>query len=100
MVSDKYTAVWVSHSSIGNFLKCPRAYFLNNVYRDPNTGHKITLMSPHLALGQAVHEVLESLSYLKVSKRFSQPLVPMFERVWEKVSGKRRICESECGGKI
>lgn len=25
---DKYSAVWVSHSSINDFLKCHRAYFL------------------------------------------------------------------------
>ena len=37
MAVDKYTAVWVSHSSMGDFLKCPRAYFLHNVYKDPKT---------------------------------------------------------------
>ena len=76
MTGDKYTAVWVSHSSISDFLQCPRAYFLNNVYRDPQTGHKINLMSPPLALGQAVHYVIESLSILNVDKRFTEPLMP------------------------
>src|SRR3989338_4517432 len=32
-MKDKYTAVWVSHSSITDFLKCPRAYFLHNIYK-------------------------------------------------------------------
>lgn len=89
MTKDRYTAVWVSHSSIRDFLQCPRAYYLNNVYRDPQTGHKITLMSPPLALGQAVHEVLESLSVLPTDKRFAQPLAPKFDEVWKKVSGKK-----------
>lgn len=89
MAQDKYTAVWVSHSSISDFLKCPRAYFLNNVYRDPKTGHKITLMSPPLALGQVVHAVLESLSVMPAEKRFVEPLALKFEKVWEKVSGKK-----------
>ncbi len=89
MSGDKYTAVWVSHTSIGDFLKCPRAYFLKNVYRDPNTGHKIKLMSPHLALGQTVHETLESLSVLPKDERFREPLAVRFDRVWEKVKGKK-----------
>lgn len=85
MPKDKFSAVWVSHSSIGDWLKCPRAYFLKNVYKDPKTGHKISLMSPPLALGQAVHEVIEGLSGLAVDRRFSEPLTLKFDRVWPKV---------------
>ena len=88
MPKDKYTAVWVSHSSISTFLKCPRAYYLQNVYKDPATGHKIKIISPPLALGQAVHEVLESLSVLPTVSRFKQPLLEKFEKSWKKVSGK------------
>jgi len=88
MPKDKYTAVWVSHSSISTFLKCPRAYFLQNVYKDPKTGHKIKIISPPLALGQVVHEVLESLSVLPTASRFRQPLLEKFEKSWQKVSGK------------
>ncbi|HBP51429.1 MAG: hypothetical protein US68_C0008G0070 [Candidatus Shapirobacteria bacterium GW2011_GWE1_38_10] len=87
-MSDKYTALWVSHSSISAFLECPRAYFLKNIYKDPKTGHKIKLMSPPLALGQAVHEVIESLSEIKTDLRFSEPLLDKFERSWKKLSGK------------
>lgn len=89
MIGDKYTALWVSHSSINNFLHCPRAYYLNNVYKDPRTGHKITIISPPLALGQVVHRVLESLSHLPAKKRFDEPLMRKFEETWQKVSGKR-----------
>ncbi len=89
MTQDKYSAVWVSHTSINDFLECPRAYYLKNVYRNPKTGHKIKLMSPPLALGQAVHEVVESLSVLAVDKRFSEPLIAKFERSWQKISGKK-----------
>lgn len=88
MPEDKFSATWVSHSSIKDFLNCPRGYYLNNVYRDPNTGHKISLMSPPLALGQAVHDVVESLSILETSKRFQEPLLEKFERSWQKVAGK------------
>jgi ATP-dependent helicase/DNAse subunit B len=89
MAKDKYSAVWVSYSSISDFLKCPRAYYLKNVYKDPKTGNKIQIMTPPLALGQAVHEVVESLSVLPTDQRFNTPLVEKFEKVWEKISGKR-----------
>lgn len=88
MPPDKYSAVWVSHSSIGDYLKCPKAYYLNNLYRDKETGNKISIIQPPLALGQAVHEVLESLSVLPTVERFKIPLVDLFEIAWKKVSGK------------
>jgi len=89
MVADRYSATWVSHSSISDFLKCPRSYYLKNVYRDPGTGHKIKLMSPPLALGSAVHEVIESLSILPVERRFVEPLTVKLDYVWSKVTGKK-----------
>ncbi len=88
-MKDKYSAVWVSHSSINDYLACPRAYFLKNIYRDPKTNHKVMLMQPPLALGQAVHEVIESLSVLPVGDRFAESLLDKFERVWRGISGKR-----------
>jgi len=84
---DKYKATWVSHSSISDFLKCPRLYFLNNVYKDPYTNHKICLTNPYLSLGQAVHEVVESLSTIPVDLRFKESLLGKFDQVWESVSG-------------
>ena len=89
MSDDKFSAVWVSHSSIGDFLKCPRAYYLKNVYKDPKTNHKIQIISPPLALGQAVHDVLESLSNIPTPDRFNEPLVPKLEAVWKKVAGTK-----------
>lgn len=86
---DKYTAVWVSHTSISDFLQCPRAYYLKNIYKDPNTRHKVQLMSPPLALGQVVHTVLESLSILPGAERFKESLINKFERSWQSVSGKK-----------
>lgn len=86
---DKFIATWVSHSSISDYLECPRGYYLKNVYKDLKTGHKITLMSPPLALGQAVHSTLEALSEIPRDERFSMPLPNLFKQEWEKVSGKR-----------
>lgn len=86
---DKYQATWVSYSSISDFQKCPRLYYLNNVYKDPTTGNKITLMKPPLALGQVVHETLESLLELPKEKRMKQDLLASFEQNWQDVAGKK-----------
>lgn len=89
MVLDKYSATWVSHSSISDFLKCPRSYYLRNVYKNPKTGKKMTVMTPPLALGQAVHEVIESLAKLPSEERFLISLVKKLDPVWLKVTGKK-----------
>jgi ATP-dependent helicase/DNAse subunit B len=89
MPKDKYTAVWVSHSSISDYLECSRAYYLKNIYKDPKTGNKIQIISPPLALGQAVHEVLESLSKLPKEERFSESLITKLDKAWQNVSGQK-----------
>ncbi len=86
---DKFTATWVSHSSINDFLKCPRLYYLRNVYKNPMTGRKITLITPPLALGQTVHDVIESLSIMPVEERLSKPLAKKLEKAWEEITGKK-----------
>ena len=88
MVQDKYNSIWVSHSSIGDFLKCPRLYFLHNVYKNEH-GKKINLTSQALSLGQAVHGTLEGLARYKAEERFLKPLENSFEEEWKKVSGKQ-----------
>lgn len=88
MTNDKYSAVWVSSSSINDFLKCPRLYYLRNVYKDPVSRHKINIINPSLALGQAVHEVLEALSVIPVEERFKTSLLTTYDEIWGKVSGK------------
>lgn len=86
---DKFTAVWLSHSSIGTFKSCPRAYYLSTLYRDPRNNHKISLITPAMALGSAVHEVLESLSVLPTVDRFKVSLVERFQSAWSKLSGEK-----------
>lgn len=89
MPPDKFSALWVSHSSISDFLVCPRAYYLKNIYKDPQTGHKIQITSPALALGSAVHEVIEKLSEIPTKERFSENLLAKFNQIWDKYSGKK-----------
>lgn len=87
---DPYKAVWVSHSSMGDFLKCPRLYYLHNVYKNKN-GRKIAIVTPHMSLGVAVHNTLENLSNYKLEQRvdiIKNRLLDDFESNWQKVSGK------------
>lgn len=86
---DKFSATWVSHSSIAAFLQCPRSYYLKNVYKSPQTGRKMQIMTPALALGSAVHEVLESLSVIPTLERFRESLVQLFDQKWIKYQGKK-----------
>src|ERR1700690_1638838 len=87
-MADKFKATWVSHSSIADFLKCPRLYYLRNVYKDPKTGHKITIMTPPLALGQSVHSVIEFFSLIPAEERFNAKIFDKYDEEWKKVSGK------------
>lgn len=86
---NKYNAVWVSHSSMGDFLTCPRLYYLNNIYKDPKTGRKISLINPALALGSAVHNTIEPLAKVPAEKRMVQPIKEKFGSEWSKISGKK-----------
>jgi ATP-dependent helicase/DNAse subunit B len=86
---DKYKAVWLSHSSISDFLKCPRLYYLRNIYKDPRTGRKINVMKPSLALGQIVHEVVEGLSLLPSDQRFAVSPLKKFDLSWHKIEAEK-----------
>ena len=89
MAKDKYSALWVSHSRINDFKACPRAYYLKYIYRNPKTGHKMKLMTSPLALGQVVHDVLDSLKELPTKDRFKISLVGKLHELWEKIEGKK-----------
>ena len=87
-MKDKFTATWISHTSISDYLRCPRSYYLKNVYKDRETGKKIQIVSPALSLGSAVHEVLEGLSNIPTEKRFDISPIVQLEMAWSKYAGK------------
>jgi len=86
---DKYSAVWISYSSMSNFLNCPRLYYLNNIYKDPATGRKMTIVNPALALGSVVHNVIEPLAKVRSDRRLDQPIEEKFDSEWSKISGSK-----------
>lgn len=102
-MQNKYNATWLSHSSVSDFLKCPRLYYLRNIWRNKK-GNKINIVSPSLSLGLAVHQVLEPLADLKVEERLDQLCLPNtllgsdvhltkllenYEKNWKKFTGKK-----------
>jgi len=87
-MKDKFTATWISHTSISDYLRCPRSYYLKNIYKDRENGKKVQIVSPALSLGSAVHEVLEGLSQIPTDKRFDISPVVKFESLWQKFTGK------------
>lgn len=87
-IMDKYSAIWLSHSSINTFKSCPRAYYLSSIYRDPRNNHKVALVTPAMSLGNAVHAVIEGLSVLPTAERFKVSLIEKFQTAWQKVHGQ------------
>ncbi len=65
---DKYKAIWMSHSSMGDYEKCHRLYYLHNIYKNKDN-KKINITSPYMSLGIAVHNVVEALKTLKSDDR-------------------------------
>lgn len=86
---DKYKAVWVSYSSISDYLKCPRAYYLKNIYKNPESGKKIEIVNPALALGSSIHAVIEPLSSIEPLTRFSGDLIKTFDSELSKYKGEK-----------
>jgi RecB family exonuclease len=84
-----FGAIWLSHSSISDFDKCPRLYYLRNIYKEPGSGKKIQVVSPYLTLGITVHDTLEAIRYLPVKERFEKPLTDIFEELWVNAEGKK-----------
>src|SRR5579872_1602954 len=89
MEYQKKPDLWVSHSSIHDYLTCPRAYWIRHLYRNPKTNNKVNLINPALALGSIVHQVLEALSVVKSEDRLKEPLLEQYEKAWEKISGEK-----------
>ena len=84
---DKYKAIWLSHSSYENYIKCPRLYYLANIYKDPKTNNKIGVTSPHMSLGIAVHNVLEPLANIPSEQRSGIDLIKNYEEEFNKFRG-------------
>ncbi len=79
--------LWISHSAISSFKRCPHLYYLEYVYHNPRTGNRIQVINPYLALGSAVHETIEELLDVPIKKRVQASLKDRFYEVFEKYRG-------------
>lgn len=81
-------AIFLSSTSLNDFLKCPRSYYLKNIYRDPRNNYRLQIASPYLSLGATVHDVIkwyltcEEIPSLEETKQ-------KFTDLWGKYHGKR-----------
>lgn len=80
--------IYLSYTSLKDFLKCPNSYYLKNIYRDPKSGFRIQIASPYLTLGSTVHDSVKW--YLDIKAQASKDaLMQKFRNFWLKYRGKR-----------
>ncbi len=77
--------IWLSHTSLGDFEKCHKLYYLRNWYRDNTKGNnfRIQVASPYLSLGQAVHDAIDHfVTRYPVNIRTKDKLFHEYDRAW------------------
>ncbi len=79
--------LWISHSALSAFDRCPYLYYLEYIYRNPRTGRRIQIVNPYLSLGSAVHETIEGLSEYSPKERSRISLKERFEKIFESYKG-------------
>jgi CRISPR/Cas system-associated exonuclease Cas4 (RecB family) len=81
-------AIYVSYTALNDFLNCPRAYYLKNIYRDSRHDYRLQIASPYLNLGSLVHDTIRW--YLESSDKPSvEQTLKQFRNFWGKYRGKR-----------
>lgn len=80
--------IFISYTSLSDFLKCPRSYFLKNIYKNPDTNNRIQLASPYLSLGSTVHDSVKWFLELE-EKPTLEELIKKYRDIWPKFTGKR-----------
>lgn len=91
--------IFLSYTSLNDFLRCKRAYYLKNVYRDPKTAFRLQIVSPQLTLGSTVHDAIrwyfEQPQQPSHNRRFQdsseayEQLVGQFKKLWQRFRLKR-----------
>lgn len=79
--------LWISHSAISSFERCPHLYYLEYRYKNPKTGRRIQIINPYLSLGLSVHEAIEGLAKFSLQERKKISLCERFTKIFEEYSG-------------
>ncbi|OGE15492.1 hypothetical protein A3F00_00835 [Candidatus Daviesbacteria bacterium RIFCSPHIGHO2_12_FULL_37_11] len=80
--------IFISYTSLSDFIKCPRTYYLKNIYRDKNTGFRIQVASPYLSLGGVVHDSIRWFLDMKGQVNKDQ-FEKKFRNLWLKFRGRK-----------
>lgn len=74
--------IYLSYTALSDFIKCPRAYYLKNLYRTED-GLRMQIASPYLTLGATVHDSLKW--YLQQPQKPSEKeVIDKFRNFWRK----------------
>lgn len=79
--------IYISYTGLTDYLKCPRSYYLKNIYRDKD-GFRLQIISPFLTLGAVVHDSIKW--YLQMNGQITwEQFEKKFRNLWLKYSGKK-----------
>ncbi len=79
--------LWISHSALSSFERCPHLYYLEYLYKNPKTGNRIQVINPYLSLGSAVHDTVEGLLDLPLKERGKVSLVERYSEIFDTYRG-------------
>jgi len=79
-------AIWISHSALEEFYRCPKSYFFRYIYTNSN-GMRITLADPNLTLGVLVDDTIKYY-YQKKGQVGLQDLFWYLDFKWKIKTGK------------
>jgi len=81
-------ALFISYTGLKDYIRCPRSFYLKNVYRDPKTGYKLQVTSPYMTLGALVHDAIKWFLQMQGQVTKDQ-LIQKYRNLWLKYRGKR-----------
>jgi len=80
--------IYLSYTSLKDFLKCPRSYYLKDLYKDPKNNYRLQVASPHLSLGSVVHDSVKWFLD-EPEKPTLEQTIEKFRNLWLKFRKKR-----------
>ncbi|MCH8820950.1 PD-(D/E)XK nuclease family protein [Patescibacteria group bacterium] len=83
--------IWISHSALQDFEKCPRLYYLRSIYRDKKFGNnfRIQMANPYLSLGEIVHDAIDNYTNrYELGSRNKDKMMYELSRGWMLKKGK------------
>lgn len=81
-------ALFVSYTGLKDYTRCPRSFYLKNIYRDPKTGYKLQIAGPGMTLGAILHDVFKW--FLQMNRQVTKDqLIQKYRNLWLKYRGKR-----------